>query len=71
MASADPMTNTIYVTNGPADTVAVINGNKNTVTATIPVGFEPRGAAADRITNRVYVANSGGNTVSVIASCLR
>jgi len=31
--ATDPKTNTIYVTNGPADTVSVINGNTNTVTA--------------------------------------
>ena len=64
-------TNTIYVANTTGGTVSVIDGKTNTVTTTIPVGFQPRGAAADRKTNRVYVANFGGNTVSVIASCLR
>ena len=38
-----------------------------TVTATIPVGFNPRGVAANPKTNTIYVANVFGNTVSVIS----
>src|SRR5689334_8480592 len=49
--ATDPRTNTIYVTNGPADTVSAISGNTNTVTATIPVGAGPIAVAANRKTN--------------------
>jgi YVTN family beta-propeller protein len=45
----------------------VISGETNTVTATIPVGSFPEGAAADPKTNTVYVTNDLDNTVSVIS----
>jgi YVTN family beta-propeller protein len=37
------------------------------VTATIPVGNNPRGVAVDPITGTVYVANFSDNTVSAIS----
>jgi len=63
-AAADPKTNTIYVTNAVAHTVAVISGQTNTVTATIPVGRFPQGAAVNPKTNTIYVTR--GDAVSVI-----
>src|SRR2546427_4525399 len=66
-------TNMVYVTNGgsaigkiPANTVSVINGATNTVTATIAVGILPKGIDVNSKTNTIYVANNGPNTVSVI-----
>jgi len=47
--------------------VAVLNGQTNTVVATIPVGQLPQGVAVNPATNKVYVANSVvPGTVSVI-----
>jgi YVTN family beta-propeller protein len=40
----------------------------NTVTATIPVGAFPDGAAVDPTTKTIYVANSEDNTVSLISA---
>jgi YVTN family beta-propeller protein len=44
----------------------VINGHKNHVTATIPVGFSPFEVAANPVTGTVYVANIAADTVSVV-----
>src|SRR5262249_52732578 len=65
-AAIDPRTDTVYVANFDDNTVSVINGQTNTVTATIPVGSTPIGIAADPRTNRIYVSNLNDNTVSVI-----
>jgi YVTN family beta-propeller protein len=54
------------VANETDGTVSVIDGDTNTVTATIPVGSFPFGVAADPGTKTIYVTNSGDNTVSVI-----
>ncbi|WP_260506279.1 hypothetical protein [Priestia aryabhattai] len=35
--------NLIYVANADSNTVSVISGNTNSVIATVPVGFGPRG----------------------------
>jgi YVTN family beta-propeller protein len=56
-----------YVTNGEDNTVSVISGRTNTVTATIAVGAFPQGVAADSKAKATYVASSG--TVSVLAAC--
>jgi DNA-binding beta-propeller fold protein YncE len=48
----------------------VINGKKNRVVATIPVGFEPQGVATNPQTNTIYVTNTNGDfsgTLSVIS----
>ena len=42
--ATNPQTNTIYVTNNSDGTVSVINGKKNRVVATIPVGLSPVGS---------------------------
>jgi YVTN family beta-propeller protein len=58
-----------HVTSNSASTVSVISGRTNTVTATIPVGSRPAGAAVDPRTHTVYVANNNGGTASVFAPC--
>ena len=64
--AVDPGTHTVYVANGFDDTVSVIDGSRNTVTATVPVGDYPHGVAVDPGTHTVYVANTDADTVSVI-----
>jgi len=60
------MTNTIYVTNYASNTISVIDGTSNKVTANITVGKSPVGIALNPITNKVYVTNIQPSTVSVI-----
>jgi YVTN family beta-propeller protein len=55
----------VFITNSAADTVSVISGVNNQVTATIPVGGNPFGAAVDSVTGRVFVANRNSDDVSV------
>ena len=64
--AVNPSTNTVYVTNFNDNTVSVIDGSNNTVTATVTVGSTPWGVAVNPSTNTVYVTNSNDNTVSVI-----
>jgi YVTN family beta-propeller protein len=59
------------VTNTGDGTVSVINGQTNTVTATVAAGNAPLGVAANPKTNTSYVANAGDGTVSVLTSCER
>ena len=61
------MTNTIYVANFESNTLSVISGKTDTVTATIPVGAAPGEVATNPVTNTTYVSNNGGNTVSAIS----
>src|SRR5207245_1626779 len=58
----------IYAAN-LADTVSVISGRTNTVTATIPLpaGSFPVPVAANPRTNTIYVGNQRSDTVSVIS----
>lgn len=60
-------TNTVYAANDSDNTLSVISGVTNTVTAIVPGGRGP-GVAVNATTNTVYVTNSSGNTVSVIGS---
>lgn len=46
--------------------VTLIDTETNTVTASVPVGKEPRYVAVTPDGNRAYVSNSGDNTVSVL-----
>mgnify|MGYP003346187445 FL=1 len=64
--AVNPSTNTIYVTNYGGNSVSVINGSTNTVTATVSVGSHPLGVAVNPSTNTIYVANYDDNTVSVM-----
>jgi YVTN family beta-propeller protein len=69
--AVNPKTNTAYVTNSHGDTVSVISGRTNTVTATIPVHYYPFGIATDPKTNTAYVAGNFSSTVVVLAPCPR
>jgi YVTN family beta-propeller protein len=65
--AVNPLASTVYVANAGSDTVSVIGGRTNTVTATIPVGNEPDAVAVNPLANRAYVANIVDGTVSVIS----
>lgn len=58
------VSDTVYVTNTLGGTVSVINPRRNTVSATITVGANPRGLALHTGNRIAYVANSGSDTVS-------
>jgi YVTN family beta-propeller protein len=64
--AVNPTTDTIYVANNGSNTVSMIDGATDTVTATIAVGTSPYSVAVDPLTNTIYVANFGSRTVSVI-----
>ncbi len=68
--AVDPTTHNVYVADGNADTVSMIDesGDANTgkVTATIGVGSVPNALAVDPSNQDVYVTNSQDFTVSVI-----
>lgn len=76
----DARTDTVYVANGGANTVSVINGgtcNSRTMTgctavATVTVGAGPDYLLGDPATRTLYVLNGGtaapGNTVSLIST---
>ncbi len=61
-----PVSRYAYIANNNGASVSVIDLVSNTVTATIPVGSGPAGAAVHPDGTRVYVANSLSNTLSVI-----
>jgi YVTN family beta-propeller protein len=67
--AVDPVSDKIYVANwcgnataclSSPDTVSVIDGSSDTVTATIPVGFQPKFVAVDSATDRIYAVNLCG-----------
>ena len=58
--AVNPSTNTIYVAAG--DSVSVVNGMTNAITATIPVSG-PLALAINAATNRLYVATAAGISV--------
>ena len=64
--AVDAATDMVYTANQASNTVSVINGATNTVTATIPVGSDPVGIAVDPITNTIYTTNYSGSSISVI-----
>jgi YVTN family beta-propeller protein len=65
--AANPNTNKIYVGQFITPSVAVIDGNTDTVSTTIPISSgQPTGVAVNPVTNRVYVANQDVRTVTVI-----
>ncbi|MCE5213376.1 MAG: beta-propeller fold lactonase family protein [Methanobacterium sp.] len=55
-----------YISNRIDNTISVIDIKTNTVTANIPVGYNPQGVAFTPDGSKVYVANSSSDTVSVI-----
>jgi YVTN family beta-propeller protein len=62
----NPDGDSIYVANSGSDTVSVINGVTNNLTATILVGSKPTALAYDSYHHLLYVTNSGSNSVYVI-----
>src|SRR5215831_5585698 len=59
-------TNRIYVANHLGNSVTVIDGSTNTVTATVTAGAGPVALAVNSVTNQVYVANRAGSSFTVI-----
>jgi YVTN family beta-propeller protein len=64
--SANPITNSVFVSNGYSNTVSVIDGATNQVISTNRVGNGPFGLAIDTGTKRVFVANRFSDNVSVL-----
>jgi len=67
--AVDAGSNRVYVTaTYPVNTprVAVIDGDSNTVIATVPVGGSPRGVAVNPTTSRVYVTGRDSASVTAI-----
>ncbi|MBI1926446.1 beta-propeller fold lactonase family protein [Candidatus Poribacteria bacterium] len=58
----------IYVTNEGSNTVSVIDGQSDSVIATIPVGSQPRWMSLSDDLQTLYVTNHGSNDVSVIST---
>jgi YVTN family beta-propeller protein len=56
----------IYVTNHLSNTLSVIDGKTNKVSATIAIGKSPVGIAVNPVTNKIYATNIQSSTVSVI-----
>jgi YVTN family beta-propeller protein len=54
------------VANESSDSLTVINGATNAVTATVTAGSGPVSVAVNPISNTVYVANEGSSNVTVI-----
>jgi YVTN family beta-propeller protein len=65
--AVDETANTIYVADTAGlNSVSVVNGNTNIVTATIEVGNDPVSLAVNSLTRKVYVANHLDKSVTVI-----
>jgi len=64
--SINPSTNRIYVANSGGGTVSVIDGESDSVVATLDVGSLPTVIAANPVTNKVYIAHTFNNTMTVI-----
>jgi len=60
------LTNRAYVTNSGADSVSVIDGATDTLSATVHVGSYPQALAINTVTNKIYVANNFDHSVTVI-----
>ena len=61
----NPATNKIYVANVVGNSVAVIDGLRNSISS-VPVGINPGQVVVNALTNKVYVANSSSSSVTVI-----
>ncbi len=64
--AVNPETNKIYVVNSDSDSISVIDGKNDKVTANVQIGENPTGIAVNPETNKIYTANSKSDTVSVI-----
>ena len=56
----------LYVSTGRANTVTVIDTEKNAVATAIPVGNRAWGIALDPSGSKLYTANGASNDVSVV-----
>ena len=72
-AAVNPTTDMVYVTDLAHQSVVVIDGTTDAITATIPLTdpvldptAEPEGVAVDTTTNTIYVADDTGDQVEVI-----
>ncbi len=63
-AATDPLTNTIYFTNGGA--LLVLDGSTNRVIFQLGTGPDPDTVAVDPTTDMVYVVNEQGGSITVI-----
>ena len=59
-------TNRVYVANAGGETVSVIDGESNAVTANVKVEPRPYALAANPATNKIYVSMAFGDTITVI-----
>jgi YVTN family beta-propeller protein len=57
--AVNPISDTIYVTNGQSNNLTVIDGASDSVSATLPAGLSPSSVAVDPQTNFIYIANAG------------
>lgn len=62
----NPVTNKIYVANSGGDTISVIDGSTDSVSANIKVGPRPYTIAVNSATNKIYVTRTFGDTMTVI-----
>ena len=66
--AVSPDGKTIYVANGRAGTLSVIDAATYKVVATVPVGKRPWGLAVSRDGKFVYTANGLSNDVTVVST---
>src|SRR5947207_4310212 len=59
-------TNKIYVANSEGGSVSVIDGNNDSLLATLTVGPRPYVLAVNPATNRIYVSNTFSDLITVI-----
>src|SRR5260370_34568936 len=64
--AVNPAGNKIYVANYWGNDVSVIDGQSNTLTATVPAGTHPVAIAVNPVTGKIYVANQNSNNMNVI-----
>lgn len=62
----NPSTNRIYVANHDAASISVLDGAKDEVIATLPIGNLPYAIAVNAKTNKIYVSNTFSNIISMI-----
>jgi YVTN family beta-propeller protein len=56
----------LYVSTGRANAVALVDTEKNAITATIPVGNRAWGIALSPDGSKLYTANGASNDVSIV-----
>jgi len=60
----------VYVANGRANTLSVLDATSFDLIATIPVGKRPWGVTVSRDGTRIYTADGMSNAISVIDAAL-